>query len=375
MWGYYGNKFKGLCFGYKAKDIFASLMKGPIGCHVVCFGDVDYGARPIFKKSQTAISQIEERMLKCFDKENSWSYQKESRFIGFFPKTTDKKYAIIKAKVSEQYHYDLENKALIPDVPKTLMYPNCKFPYEANKCTTKQSLIAACRIQGNKERTLTFRDDLLKMLMTMFPPSLIKAQGRNYKGEESIQIKGYCPNILPEINFVVGDKGLRIPLAFGATMVIARKIYPGLSQPFSLTFNGHCKTTPSFHLADTWQNMNGTNGRVDSYVSENVDYKKYFDHWNNNAGKLKQFHRKPNELQNKLRSLSSHGVLDTNRTNILINLIKSDPNKFKKIYIVPETMIEISWTYQEILGFGTDENFKKKLEEFFNEVFKYLGVK
>lgn len=91
MWGAYANGFNGFCFSYVGKNIIESIYSSTNKrqLYFICCNEVSYNGviktfkfeKNLNKGLKTAIDRVKQAIYGCYSKDQSWSYQKEYRFI------------------------------------------------------------------------------------------------------------------------------------------------------------------------------------------------------------------------------------------------------------------------------------------------------
>ena len=94
MWGTYANKFKGYCFEYLTTDLIKSMQEQfcTDDKHKLtfCYGNIRYKNEKlpygnlfygISNETKQMIKDVCNEFILLFEKENSWQYQQETRFV------------------------------------------------------------------------------------------------------------------------------------------------------------------------------------------------------------------------------------------------------------------------------------------------------
>ena len=197
-------------------------------------------------------------------------------------------------------------------------------------------------------------EDLQKEIKSEYIGSVVPRKGRGFV---LIISHPYCHEI--RIDYI--DKKIEIPLYFASTMCVARDFYKNI-EPEKIQLKDKWTYGYAFHLSMGQKNIN------DTYCCWNCDctLEEYLNFWKNNPQLLNQSDQKQRDaLFEKMRALKIP-------ENAYQEILKWSSNYEKKLNVIPEIGIYISWPLSKAIEYDKDGEFVNVLKNEINEVFNCL---
>lgn len=172
--------------------------------------------------------------------------------------------------------------------------------------------------------------------------------------------------ILKEINLEMLDEGLNFSMALGPKKDSARFYF----QCFSLEDIDALQRIE--HVQRPYQTLHGLylRGRNTGYLKRGEfkgTYGDYFQYWKNHIDDIHAYDP-PVGCISSYEAMQKEGLVDASTVTRLKDFYSPKKNP---ISLVPETIINIFWSYEEITEYGSDEDLLKSMKATLN---KFLGI-